>query len=156
MNLIFVSKNYNIFQALSSKCENILVHQLNLSNALGLFQLAYLHRGQVLKQASLEFIASNFDKIEKNREWEALKQDPSGLLARVEVMKYIDNQWNCFFTVQKNPKNLHISTSLRSAHSRFEYSTGNLVLLEPSLWQTIFSSESLTNLFQNIFSNSII
>ena len=83
---------YKLFQTLSSRCEKVLVRQLTLTNAVSLFRLGHMHRGQFLKERSVELIADNFNTIKKTQEWQELKGNPSGVEAMIEIMEYMTNQ----------------------------------------------------------------
>ena len=80
---------YFLFQELGARCQGIMVHQLTVTNALELFHLAMLHRGQNLKKKALQMIATNFQKIKTSDEWIQIEQDQTWIPGIIEIMDYM-------------------------------------------------------------------
>ena len=81
--------DYFLFQDLGSRCQGIMVHQLTVNNALELFHLAMLHRGQDLKKKALQMIATNFQAIKSSEEWIQIEQDQEWIPGFIEIMDYM-------------------------------------------------------------------
>ena len=79
---------YFLFQELGTRCQEILVRQLSINNALELFHLAVLHRGQNLKQKTLQMISTNFQTIKNSEEWIQIEQDQKWIPGIIEIMDY--------------------------------------------------------------------
>ena len=78
-----------MFQGLGARCQEILVSQLTITNALELFHLAMLHRGQDLKKKALQMIATNFLAIKNSEEWIQIEQDQKLIPVIIEIMDYM-------------------------------------------------------------------
>ena len=78
-----------LFQELGARCQGILMRQLTVTNALELFHLALLHRGQVLKEQSLQMIATNFQTIKTSQEWIQIEQDPTWMAGIIEITDHM-------------------------------------------------------------------
>ena len=80
---------YFVFQELGARCQEILIRQLTVTNALELFHLALLHRGQDLKQKALQIISTNFQTIKTSEEWIQIEKDRKWIPGIIEITDYM-------------------------------------------------------------------
>ena len=78
-----------MFQGLGARCQEILVSQLTITNALELFHLAMLHRGQDLKEKALQIIKTNFQQIKISRDWIAIEKERKWIPGIIEITVYM-------------------------------------------------------------------
>ena len=79
----------HLFQELGGRCQEILIRQLTVSNALELLQLALLHRGQELERKALQTIGTNFQTIKTSQQWIQIEKDPTWKHTIIEITDYL-------------------------------------------------------------------
>lgn len=86
--LLTLADKYNI-QTLRLKCENHLMNNIRVNNALRYFRLASDSNSSNLKKRVLEMIKGNLKTILKSREWLDMKEDPNVLAFYDEILSFI-------------------------------------------------------------------
>ena len=81
-----------MFQGLGARCQEILSRQLTITNALELFHLAMLHRGQDLKEKALQIIKTNFQQIKISRDWIAIEKERKWIPGIIEITVYMSKR----------------------------------------------------------------
>ena len=92
---LFVAADKYDIQELRSRCEVIMMQQLNIENCVEYFRLAYLHgTGRVFREKTIELITANFQLIKSSPAFIDMQNERIFGPALVEIMDYFYQKLN--------------------------------------------------------------